>query len=201
MNMLVNSPKDQTPQKLYLRIYRPLLSKKPPQLVLSLHCCIETNHKTSERLQALRQMRKQGNETQNFTINTPHQLSNYDQKIGHSAEQWSQAQKQIYNRIAEKRKNEGAAMAQSPEFSLFEVLWQDLRESCAWAMNWSNFVKNSRLKFLHNVLTDWSSCTANSYFPLSPTKVVLQATELWGILKLMEQNSRRDENSQLLSKW
>lgn len=75
--------------------------------------------------------------------------------MGHAAEQWSQAQKQIYNRIAEKRKNEGAAMAQSPEFSLIEVLWQDLRESCAWTMNWSNFVKNSGLKFLHNVLADW----------------------------------------------
>lgn len=130
MNMLVNSPKDQTPQKLYLRIYRPLLSKKKPIAACRLHCCIETNHKTSERLQALRQMRKQGNETQNFTINTPHQLSNYDQKTGHSAEQWSQAQKRIYNRIAEKRKKEGAAMAQSRIQPVWSVVAGLKRELC-----------------------------------------------------------------------
>ena len=42
--------------------------------------------------------------------------------MGHATGQWLQAHNQIYNRTAEKEKNQGAAMAPSPDFNPIEML-------------------------------------------------------------------------------
>lgn len=49
-------------------------------------------------------------------------------------------------------------------------------------MNWSNTVKKSGPKSLHNDVRDWQSHTGNHYFKLFLLKAVLQAAESRGVL-------------------